>query len=47
MMYPRLKILSELLKDGGVIFISIDDYHCELLYRLVFVCSDHGPPQRR
>ncbi|MGK0255430.1 MAG: adenine-specific DNA-methyltransferase, partial [Arcobacteraceae bacterium] len=25
MMYPRLKLLRELLKDDGVIFISIDD----------------------
>ncbi|MCK5537128.1 MAG: site-specific DNA-methyltransferase, partial [Bacteroidales bacterium] len=25
MMYPRLKLLRELLKEDGVIFISIDD----------------------
>jgi len=31
MMYPRLKLLKDLLKDDGVIFISIDDNeHCYL-----------------
>lgn len=31
MMYPRLKLLRELLRDDGVIFISIDDNeHCNL-----------------
>ena len=25
MMYPRLNLLSQLLKDGGVIFVSIND----------------------
>ena len=31
MMYPRLKLLRELLSDDGVIFISIDDNeHCNL-----------------
>lgn len=31
MMYPRLKLLKELLSDDGVIFISIDDNeHCGL-----------------
>lgn len=31
MMYPRLKLLRELLSDDGVIFISIDDNeHCYL-----------------
>jgi len=31
MMYPRLKLLKELLRDDGVIFISIDDNeHCNL-----------------
>ncbi len=31
MMYPRLKLLKELLKDDGAIFISIDDNeHCNL-----------------
>lgn len=31
MMYPRLKLLKELLSDGGVIFASIDDNeHCNL-----------------
>lgn len=31
MMYPRLKLLRDLLRDDGVIFISIDDNeHCNL-----------------
>ena len=31
MMYPRLKLLRDLLKDDGAIFISIDDNeHCDL-----------------
>ncbi len=31
MMYPRLKLLKDLLRDDGVIFISIDDNeHCSL-----------------
>jgi len=31
MMYPRLKLLKDLLKDDGAIFISIDDNeHCNL-----------------
>ncbi|MBU1102728.1 site-specific DNA-methyltransferase [Patescibacteria group bacterium] len=31
MMYPRLRLLRELLRDDGVIFISIDDNeHCDL-----------------
>ncbi|MEM3112303.1 MAG: DNA methyltransferase [Candidatus Anstonellales archaeon] len=31
MMYPRLKLLRDLLDDDGVIFISIDDNeHCSL-----------------
>lgn len=31
MMYPRLKLLKDLLRDDGVIFISIDDNeHCNL-----------------
>jgi adenine-specific DNA-methyltransferase len=31
MMYPRLKLLRDLLRDDGVIFISIDDNeHCHL-----------------
>jgi len=31
MMYPRLKLLKDLLSDDGVIFISIDDNeHCDL-----------------
>ncbi|MFH1802268.1 MAG: site-specific DNA-methyltransferase [archaeon] len=31
MMYPRLKLLRELLRDDGVIFVSIDDNeHCNL-----------------
>src|SRR3989338_3257709 len=31
MMYPRLKLLKDLLADNGVIFISIDDNeHCNL-----------------
>ncbi len=37
MMYPRLRLLKEFLKDDGVIFISIDDneYH-----RLVQLCDE-------
>jgi len=31
MMYPRLKLLHRLLKDDGVIFISIDDNECSAL----------------
>jgi adenine specific DNA methylase Mod len=35
MMYPRLKLLRDLLRDDGVIFVSIgDDEHC--LLRLMF-----------
>ena len=42
MMYPRLKILHELLDDDGVIFISIDDneYH-----NLRLVCNEIFSPQ--
>jgi adenine-specific DNA-methyltransferase len=39
MIYPRLKLLSELLKDGGVIFISIDDnevHHLRMLCDEIF-----------
>lgn len=37
MMYPRLKLLKELLKEDGVIFISIDD---EELNNLTMICYD-------
>lgn len=39
MMYPRLKLLHELLADDGVIFVSIDDnevYHLRMLMDEVF-----------
>ena len=34
MMYPRLKLAKNLLKDGGVIFISIDDNEVSNLRRM-------------
>ena len=34
MMYPRLKLARNLLKDDGVIFISIDDNEVDNLHRL-------------
>lgn len=34
MMYPRLKLAKNLLKDDGVIFISIDDYEVNNLKKL-------------
>jgi adenine-specific DNA-methyltransferase len=34
MMYPRLKLAKNLLKDDGVIFISIDDYEAPNLRKL-------------
>lgn len=37
MMYPRLKIAKDLLKDDGVIFISIDDNEVENLKK---VCNE-------
>lgn len=37
MMYPRLKIAKDLLKDDGVIFISIDDNE---MTNLRFVCDE-------
>ncbi len=37
MMYPRLKLLHKLLRDDGVIFISIDDNE---LYNLKLVCDE-------
>ena len=47
MMYPRLKLLRELLSDDGVIFVSIDDdeqHHLRMLMSEIFgaenfVCS--------
>src|SRR2546427_6766150 len=39
MMMPRLKLLRELLRDDGVVFISIDDHelhHCRMLMDEVF-----------
>jgi len=37
MMYPRLKLLRELLKDDGVIFISIDDAE---VFNLKLICDE-------
>jgi len=37
MMYPRLKILRELLKEDGLIFISIDDAEVE---HLKMICNE-------
>ncbi|MDX9742906.1 MAG: site-specific DNA-methyltransferase [Arcobacteraceae bacterium] len=37
MMYPRLKLLRELLKDDGVIFISIDDAE---VAHLKMICTE-------
>ena len=37
MMYPRLKLLKQLLADDGAIFISIDDNE---LYNLKFICDE-------
>lgn len=34
MMYPRLKLARQLLRDDGVIFISIDDHEIENLMRI-------------
>ena len=34
MMYPRLKLARNLLKDDGVIFISIDENEVENLKKL-------------
>ncbi len=34
MMYPRLKLARNLLKDEGVIFISIDDYEADNLKKI-------------
>lgn len=34
MMYPRLKLARNLLRDDGVIFISIDDKECGQLFQL-------------
>lgn len=31
MMYPRLRLLHELLAEHGVLFVSIDDYECHRL----------------
>src|SRR2546422_9007533 len=39
MMYPRLQLLKELLRDDGVIFVSIDDneaHHLRLIMDEVF-----------
>ncbi|HEY5124407.1 MAG TPA: site-specific DNA-methyltransferase [Ignavibacteria bacterium] len=39
MMYPRLKLIRELLKDDGIIFISIDDnevHHLRILMDEIF-----------
>ena len=35
MMYPRLKLLHELLADHGIIFVSIDDYESHRLQSLM------------
>ena len=37
MIYPRLKLAKELLKDSGAIFISIDDNE---LYNLIRICNE-------
>ncbi|MCD7737818.1 MAG: site-specific DNA-methyltransferase [Lachnospiraceae bacterium] len=37
MMYPRLKLLQKLLRDDGVIFISIDDNE---LFNLKMICDE-------
>lgn len=37
MMYPRLKLARNLLKDDGVIFISIDDNE---VYNLIKICNE-------
>ena len=37
MMYPRLRLASNLLRDDGVIFISIDDHE---LYNLTKLCNE-------
>ncbi len=37
MMYPRLKVSRDLLKEDGVIFISIDDHE---LYNLKLICDE-------
>lgn len=37
MMYPRLRLAKDLLSDGGIIFISIDDYERD---NLVEVCNE-------
>mgnify|MGYP001809713934 FL=1 len=37
MMYPRLKLLRELLKEDGVIFISIDDAE---VFNLKLICDE-------
>jgi adenine-specific DNA-methyltransferase len=34
MMFPRLKLARNLLKDDGAIFISIDDHECSRLHQL-------------
>ena len=39
MMYPRLKIAKDLLKDDGVIFISSDDNEVENLKKYVMKSS--------
>src|SRR5437867_6815357 len=39
MMYPRLQLLKELLRDDGAIFVSIDDHevhHLRMLMNEVF-----------
>ena len=37
MIYPRLKVAKDLLKDDGIIFISIDDYERD---NLVKICDE-------
>ena len=36
MMWPRLKLLSELLRDGGLIFITIDDNEYDKLIAIMY-----------
>jgi adenine-specific DNA-methyltransferase len=41
MMYPRLRIASNLLRDDGVIFISIDDHEIDNLKKLLARVDRH------
>ena len=44
MMYPRLKLLRDLLEEDGVIFVSIDDWefdHLKLIFDEIFGRENH------